>query len=274
MDFPLEQMFGEDFAEAIIWERISIVEKIAKSLTRRVKALKKGEALLYIVDSWDGVKSAEEAANFDAAALAKEGTKEKSDGYGVSKQQYTHKFFRNITDAIYGSDYATEYDYKLNQKDVTILITSQIRKKINATPFEKDTYRTGGKAFDFWTHACLWLYSAGRLVHDRKGKKITYGVKVRSVCERNKVTAPWKEARFPIVHSDNHGIDNVGSMVDYTFGPQLKKYKFKGKEFGTKEKFIQYIQDNDLENELTDATVEEWERIEESAKVKRKPKYR
>ncbi|MCK5138533.1 MAG: hypothetical protein KAQ85_01715, partial [Thermodesulfovibrionia bacterium] len=196
-----------------------------------------------------------------------------SEGFGMSMQKYTHKFFRNLTDKIYGEDYVTDYDYKLNQKDVTILITSQVRHKINATKFEKQTYRIGGKAFDFWTHQVLWLYNAGKLTDETKGKKDVYGIKVRAVVERNKVKWPWKDARFSIIRE--HGIDNLGSMVDYMFGPQSKNYSFHPVSSARKEDFIRKIIDAELEGEIKKEVIETWNKAEEHSadKHKRRPKY-
>lgn len=272
MDFPLESLFGPRFARAIEWIRISKVEALGRDIEKRVSHLRRGDFLLYINDSWDGIKPEEESERFKAEA---EKNKAISDGYGLSKQQYTHKFCRNIADSIYGEDYMHGYDYKLNQKDVTIIITSQTKQKINATPFEKDVYRTGGSAFNFWTHQVIWLYHAGRDVKERQKKKITRGVKVRAVVERNKVKSPWKEARFPIMF--DYGIDNVGSMVDYYFGPQLKSYNASdlGEEevFGRKDSFIEFIYDNELEDRLKSLVIRKWNEVEDSVKIKRKPKY-
>jgi recombination protein RecA len=270
MDFPLESMFGTKFAKSIEWIRISKAEALGRDLSRRVKKLDKGDFLLYIVDSWDGVKPEEESERYDKEV---KDDKTISDGFGLSKQKYAHEFFRNLTDDIYGEDYVTDYDYKLDQKDVTIFITSQVRHKINATKFEKQTYRIGGKAFDFWTHQVIWLYKAGKLEDRSEGKKSVYGIKVRSVVERNKVTPPWKEARFPIVF--NHGIDELGSIVDYLYGPQSKNYSFEGIKKARKEDFIKEIIANDLDDELKQKLVEEWNKAEEKSaeKHRRRSKY-
>lgn len=269
MDFPLELMFGPKFAKSIEWIRISVGEALGRDLTRRVNALQKGEMLLYIVDSWDGVKPEEESEHFEKEA---EKDKKISEGYAVSMQKYTHKLMRNICDKIYGKNYAEDYDYKLDQKDVTIIITSQIRYKINATAFEKDTYRIGGKAFDFWTHQVLWLYHAGKLKDEVMSQKNIYGIKVRAVVERSKVYTPWEEARFPILW--NHGIDNIGSMVDYLFGPQKKSYSWHGIS-GRKVDFIRKIIDAELEDELKLEVIRHWndKKRKSAEKHYRRPKY-
>lgn len=268
MDFPLETMFGRGFAKSLEWIRISTAEGIGRDLQRRVKALRDGHFFLYIVDSWDGVKPEEEVERFEEEAKK---DKKISDGYGLSKQAYVGEFFRNITDTIYGDDYSTTYDYQLRQKDVSLIFTSQIRQKINATKFEKGVYRVGGKAFDFWTHQVLWLYRSGKIQPERKGKKVTIGVKVRAVVERNKCAPPWKEARFPILF--DYGIDNIGSMVDFVCGPQAKGYSFEGVKSARKDDFIAKLEDAELVEEFTQEFIEEWHKIENSAKVKRRPKY-
>jgi len=268
MDFPLETMFGRGFSRSIEWIRISTAEAIGRDLQRRVKAMKKGDFFLYICDSWDGVKPEEEVDRFEKEAKT---DKKISDGYGLSKQQYVGEFFRNITDTIYGNEYSTTYDYQTNQKDVTLLFNSQIRQKINATKFEKQVYRVGGKAFDFWTHQVAWLYRAGKIQPEKKGKKVTIGVKVRAVIERNKCAPPWKEANFPILF--DYGIDDIGSMVDFVCGPQSKGFSFKGISSNVKEKFITALEDKNLADEFRSHYIETWHKIEDSAKVVRRPKY-
>ena len=268
MDFPLETMFGRGFARSIEWIRMSMAEQIGRDLQRRVKAMKKGDFLLYICDSWDGVKPEEETARFEKEAKT---DKKISDGYGLTKQQYVGEFFRNITDTIYGNEYSTTYDYQTKQKDVTLLFNSQIRQKIGASKFEKAVYRVGGKAFDFWTHQVAWLYRAGKIQPERKGKKVTIGVKVRAVVERNKCAPPWKEANFPILF--DYGIDDLGSMVDFVCGPQAKGFSWGGIKKGRKEDFISAIEDGDLIDDFRTHFIETWNKIEDSAKVTRRPKY-
>lgn len=270
MDFPLELMFGPKFAKAIEWIRISTGKALGRDIARRVEEMEEGDFLLYIVDSWDGVKPEEEAERFDKEA---ETDKAISGGYGLTLQAYAHEFFRNITDRIYGKDYSKDYDYKLNQKDVTILITSQIRHKINATAFEKQTYRIGGKAFDFWTHQVLWLYHSGKMKEEVKSRKNIYGIKVRAVVERSKVAPPWREAKFPILW--NHGVDDVGSMADYLFGPQAKSYSFEGVKAARKIDFLAKLVDAELTSELKQQAIEAWNKAEKisAEKHRRKPKY-
>jgi hypothetical protein len=203
MDMPLESMFGKQFVKNIEWVRISTAEGFGRFITRRCAAAKRGDFILIITDSWDAVKAEDEASQFESDAKKNE---QSSDGFGVSKQKYTWKFFRNITDKIYGEDYikrVEEGDY-LDQKDVTMIFTSQIRHKMGTkNPFEKDVYRTGGGAFNFYTHQCIWLYDGGKIKKDfqKDGKKrrVVSGIKVRAVVERNKVAKPWREVRFPIV---------------------------------------------------------------------------
>lgn len=268
MDFPIELLFGRKLAGAIEWCRVSTSEAIGRDLQRRVKKLKDGEFLLYIIDSWDGVKPESEQESFEKDA---EKDTTSSDGYGMSKQKWTHMFCRNITDSIYGDNFSTSYDYQLDQKDVTIIITSQIRQKIGAGKFEKQFYRVGGKAFDFWTHQVPWLYKAGKIQPERKGRKVTIGVKVRAVIERNKCRSPWKEARFPILF--DYGIDDLGSMVDFVCGPQAKGFKFGDIKKGTKEGFITALEDEELVDDFKSHFIEQWHKIEDSAKVTRRPKY-
>jgi hypothetical protein len=64
MDFPIEEMYGDEFFNAVEWIQIPTVQAFGRDYTRRVKALKDGEFLLYIVDSLDAMASEEELIHF------------------------------------------------------------------------------------------------------------------------------------------------------------------------------------------------------------------
>lgn len=274
MDFPLDKMYSREFIEAVEWVRKGTAESMGRDFSRRVKKLKKGHALIYVTDSWDGLKSENESETF-----AEEAKKDKVEqgGYNLSKQQYTHRFFRNIADALYGVELAKKLEKEedvdesdLNKKDATLIITSQIKHKMNASPFEKPFYRTGGSALDFWTHQVLWLYKAGKLFDVKERKKFVYGMGVRAVVERNKVGKPFRECKFPIIL--DYGIDNITAILDEMMGAK-KVYCYDGEKFKTKKKLIRYIEDNNLERQLKKEYREWITDLEKKSEPVRKRKY-
>lgn len=253
MDFPLEEMFGSNFVEDLNLKNSRTVEAFGRSFTKACIHSKKGEAIIYIVDSWDALKSeAEEKAFLKEAKSAKE---EKAQM--LLKQKYAHEFFRNIASHMEGVD-------------ITLIIISQVKQKLNAK-FGKKTYRTGGKALDFFTHQVVWLYEKGRLKKQRRKREMVYGINILARVERNKVAKPWRECSFTILF--DYGVDNIGAMIDYLYGPKSGGYKFDGKKIKSRDSFIKYIEQLNKEALLTKQVIEEWNEVEKAIRPDRKPKY-
>lgn len=260
MDFPVEEMYGEDFRDRIEWISTKYVEDFGRDLCSRLSNMKPGHFMLYVVDSFDALKSQTEAAAFEKEAeqMAK-GKKVKSEGtYGLDKQKYTSKFFRNIVDFMEG-------------KDCLLLIISQTRQKIGVT-FGDRKCRTGGDALNFYTHQVCWLAEIKKLARTVKGHLRTYGIRTKAKFKRNKTAKPFRDAEIVILY--DYGVDDVGSMLDWLHGPEEKAVEFKGKNFKTKKSLLKYIEENNLEDELIEEVGSLWKEIEDKLKPSdRKRKY-
>lgn len=253
MDFPLEEMFGSKFVTSVHWKNTRTVEKFGRDFTKVCLNSKRGQAIIYIVDSWDALKSeAEEKAFLKEAKSDKE---EKAQM--LLKQKYAHEFFRNICSHMEGTD-------------ITLIIISQTKQKIDAR-FGKQQYRTGGKALDFFTHQVVWLYEKGKLKKTRRKRDMIYGINIRARVERNKVAKPFREADFSILF--DYGIDNIGAMIDWYYGPQAKIYKFDKKKIKGRENFIKYVELYNKETLLTKQVIDEWNAVEQAIRPQRKRKY-
>jgi len=234
MDFPLQSMYGEDFIDAVEWRHDSTVEATGRDYLRRVKALKKGEALIYVVDSWDALDSEEESKAFDEAIMKDE---QMEGSYNLGKQMFASKlFFKKCCDEMLG-------------KDATLCIISQVRDRIGVS-FGKKKYRAGGKALDFYTHQVCWLRVVKKVPRVVRGRERIWRVEIEGHVERNKTAIPYRKATFGIVFG--YGIDDVSSMVDWLFkkGPYIlpsidKPYK-------DRKSFIQRVYDDNLIAELRD----------------------
>ena len=266
MDFPVQEMYGDDFYNNIEWINLPFIEKTGRDFSNRVFNLKKGESLLYIIDSWDALKT---EGNYEAfQESAKKDTKKK-DGYNLDKQKYgTQEFFPSICTA-------------MDKKDVTLVIVSQVRDKINAM-FGAQKIRTGGKALDFFTHQVGWLRQVEKLKRVISKQDVIYGVKVEVNVKRNKVALPYRKAMFTILF--NYGIDDISSMLDWYFGPKTKpavkaldffSIPFKGDPDGfvNRNDLIDFIEKNNLEEELQDEVEKKWKQIEKKAQPNRKKKF-
>jgi len=253
MDFPLEEMFGHEFTESVDWRNEKTIEAFGRDFTNECMNIKKDESIIYIIDSWDALKSdIEEKAFLKEAATGKEQTSKM-----LVKQQYAHEFFRNICSI-------------MEDKDITLLIISQVKQKIDAR-FGKKTYRTGGKALDFFTHQVVWLYEKRKLQKIRRGRSVVYGVEIRAKVERNKVAKPYREAEFSILF--DYGIDNIGSMLDWYYGPQAKNYNFDGEKIKGRDNIIKYIEDQKKIKVLTKMVIKEWREVEDAVRPDRRRKF-
>ena len=245
MDFPLEKMYGPRFVKAVEWVYTATVEKMGRDYARRLDELESGEFLLYIVDSLDALDSVKGMDRFGESVRS---DSEIDGSYHLEKQKYLPLFFSNTADKM-----------EKNKKDATLMIISQVRTKIGIT-FGKKSYRTGGKSMDFYTHQVAWLSEVEKLRATRYGDKKVYGIRSRIRVERSKVSKPYREAEFTILF--DHGLDDVGSMVEYLW--RRKCRGIDGEKFESKVSFIEYVEDNDLEEELQNEVERIWDRVEEA----------
>jgi recombination protein RecA len=254
MDFPITEMYGSEFENAVEWIQLPTIESFGRDYTRRVEAMKDGDFLLYIVDSMDTLISEDSQERFLKAA---EKDQSEDSSYGMEKQKYSGKFFSNLCGIGQG-------------KDATLVIISQVRENIGVT-FGKKYRRAGGKALDFFTHQCCWLAVKNHLKKTVKGETRTYGVQVKAKLERSKVSKPFREADFTILF--DYGVDQILSDIVYLFGEKEKNIEFNGQSFGNQEKLVAYIEENNLQDELAEMVEEKWNVVEDGIKANRKKKF-
>jgi RecA/RadA recombinase len=221
-------------------------------------ALKKGESLLYIIDSWDAFQSAKSKKAFIESV---QDDKELKGDYDLLVQKYaSRKFFPAFCDALDN-----------NKIDATLVIISQVRAKIGATFGRKQT-RTGGKALDFYTHQVAWIKEVEKLRKTKRGRKRVYGIKSEVFVDRSKVAKPFRDSQFVILY--DYGLDDINSMADFLWGKKV--ISFDGKKFKTRQSFVKYIEEHNKEDELIKKTEEEWNKTEDAFKeevLQRKPRY-
>lgn len=262
MDFPLEEMYGEDFVCAVEWVCIKSIEKTCRDFTRRMRSLKKGEALIYVIDSWDAIDSFESAKRFDESI---DTDKEMKGSYDTEKQKFASKFFSKVSGPM-----------ESNSVDATLFIVSQVRTKIGTT-FGKKTYRAGGKALDFYTHLVAWIREIEKMKKKKLGELRVYGIKSEIKVERSKVAKPFRIGELRILY--DYGIDDISGMIDYIFGPNTSNkspINFKGKRFINREQFVKFVERKGYEKKLVHMATEKWNKVEQEFKKeveKRKPRF-
>lgn len=261
MDFPVDLMYGEDFLESVEWCRTGTVQEFGRDFFPRIDKIESGEALIYVIDSWDALDSEEEQKAFQESI---DKGKPMEGSYDLGKQKYGSKrFFKHLCSKIEDNDGRVK-------KDVTLFIISQVRAKIGVTFGEKRA-RVGGDALNFYTHQVCWLREVEKIKKTSQGEEIVVGITSEANFKRNKVALPFRKARFDITF--NRGIDDVTSMIKWIWGPKSKEVEFNGEKFKRYPSLVKYIEDNDLEQEIITMSSDKWYKIEEAVRVERKPRF-
>lgn len=203
----VESAFDEDYAGALGMPIESIdfgdpkkkpdtVSDMYRQLVDICSKSRPGAPTLVIVDSLDALTDeAEKKRDFD------EGT------YGGNKAKQLSEMFRRLIRL-------------LEQKNVTLIIISQIRDKINAM-FGRKVTRSGGRALDFYASQILYLAHTGQLTVSKRGKPRTIGVKITASVDKNKVGLAHRKCDFQIRYG--YGIDDAQALVDYLNDASLLK---------------------------------------------------
>jgi len=98
---------------------------------------------------------------------------------------------------------------------------------------------------------------------------------IRSVCKitKNIIDSPHREADIYIMFG--YGIDDIRGNLQYIKDMTGKtRYNCITKEYQSMERAIDYIEENNLESELKELTINVWEQVQDVLKTKRKPKRR
>jgi len=189
-----EAAFDEPYAGALgmpvdrvdFGDPLETVEDLFEDLERIVSGAKQNE--LVICDSLDALS--------DRSELER---KMDQGSYGAEKAKKLSQLFRRLV-------------RKMESKQVTLIIVSQVRDKIGAM-FGRKTTRSGGKALDFYASQILYLAHLGQITKTISGQKRAIGVEVRAKCDKNKVGLPFREADFDIRFG--YGVDDAQACIDW-----------------------------------------------------------
>jgi len=150
------------------------------------------------------------------------------DGYATDKAIIISKAMRKITNTI-------------GRENITLIITNQLRQKLNAMAFSDPWTTSGGKAIAFHASVRLRLKNIGTIKgKDAGGKERIVGIKVRAQVIKNRMGPPLRAADFDILF--DRGIDNYGSWLSVLKDNNLVKqsgawYSYIDTETGEEIKF-------------------------------------
>lgn len=225
------------------------VDDLFELLTKAIQRDDVEKPLLFIVDSLDALSDrAEKDRDIDQGS------------YGTNKASKLSQMFRRLVK-------------DLAKTNVTMIIVSQVRDNIGVT-FGRKTKRSGGRALDFYASIVIYLAEKKKRTKTIRGVKRVVGVDIIAKCDKNKVSAPFRECEFPITFG--YGVEDVESGLKYLEFVKDKKalndLGFTSSKILLKD--IQKVQDDsDFKVKLVDSVRKAWFEFENLFAVSRS-KYR
>jgi len=260
-NFNTEEMYGVEFFDED-FPRSNTIEDFDLNFNKNINKLKDDEKMIYVLDSFDAIGSLAENEKIVENRKKHEDGKKETGDYNMAKQKKSGQYFREMV----------KY---MRKKKCSLLIISQVRENIGVMFGAKYT-RSGGKALDFYASQAIWLAETAKMIKmDR-----AIGIRVKARITKNKCWKPFRECFFDILF--DYGIDDVTSNINYLYDLIDKIGKLKSKrekvEWDNNEYtvsgLVNYIEENNLEEELKKRVIEKWNKIEDSISPnERKKKY-
>jgi recombination protein RecA len=197
-------------------ETIEDVFEAVEVIIEKVRSSDKNRLVTIVVDSIAGASTKTEmAADFD------------KDGYATAKALIISKAMRKITNLI-------------GRERICLIITNQLRQKLNAPAFSDPWTTPGGKGIPFHASVRLRLSSIGAIKAKVEGHDEIVGSRVKAKLVKNRVGPPLRECEYEIYFDS--GIDDYSSwlttMKDYKLVDQNGAwYSWTNKETGEVIKF-------------------------------------
>jgi recombination protein RecA len=153
----------------------------------KARSSDKDRLVTIVVDSIAGASTKTEmSADFD------------KDGYATAKALIISKAMRKITNLI-------------GRERICLLITNQLRQKLNAPAFSDPWTTPGGKGIPFHASVRIRLSSIGAIKSKVDGRDQIVGSRVKAKIVKNRVGPPLRECEYEIYFDS--GIDDYSSWL-------------------------------------------------------------
>lgn len=229
------------------------------------KSVDRPKPCIYILDSMDGLDSKYAGKKFLEGKREHEGGAKAKGDYGDGKAKMNSQHNRKMIQL-------------LRDTGSILIVICQSRDNIDGGMFEPEQTYSGGRAIKFYAGLEMWTSISKRVKKSINGHDRQIGIISRVAIKKNRMSGKEWDVKVPIYWS--HGVDDVGSMVDFlTEEKHWKSNKegvIKADEFQLcvgREELIQHIEKNDMERDLQMIVGEVFEDIIAKCQVERKSRY-
>lgn len=256
-----ENAISKEYLEAIgldlkqmLYIPLETVEDIFETIDviiDKVRSSDKDRLVTIVVDSIAGASTKTEmSADFD------------KDGYATAKALIISKAMRKITNLI-------------GRERICLIITNQLRQKLNAPAFSDPWTTPGGKGIPFHASVRLRLSSIGAIKTKVDGHDQIVGSRVKAKLVKNRVGPPLRECEYEVYFDS--GIDDYSSwlttMKDYGLVNQAGAWyawtdkdsgeviKFQSKEFVEKIINVPKYKET-IYNEIADKVIMKYQQLD------------
>jgi recombination protein RecA len=168
-------------------ETVEDIFETVDVIIEKVRSSDKNRLVTIVVDSIAGASTKTEmAADFD------------KDGYATAKALIISKAMRKITNLI-------------GRERICLIITNQLRQKLNAPAFSDPWTTPGGKGIPFHASVRLRLSSIGAIKAKREGRDEIVGSRVKAKLVKNRCGPPLRECEYEVYFDS--GIDDYSSWL-------------------------------------------------------------
>jgi protein RecA len=166
----------------------------------------------------------------------------------------------------------------LTQRNHLMVCSNQVRANFDISPWAEKYTTPGGLAIGFYSSLRLRCHNPRKINRERKvGKgtvKRVVGVETQIEVYKSTVWKPYHSAPVSIIY--DYGVDNVRSNLEFvkaTLGATT--YRLGEQNLGDSlDRAIRKVEEEQLEEELVNETIELWHEIEDKFKVERIGKRR